>query len=123
MHSRIEQLNKIIGSDALAFGYFQQFNDRAFHNLRLGFYGLSNIIHCDFLFSPDPLPLSVQNCTLSLIADLAGWVSRQRLSNGLLQDCAVNRRGWLAKYRHGTRWREARCAAWNRKLQQSKPTP
>jgi hypothetical protein len=27
-------------------GYFQQFNESAFHNLRLGFRGLSNIIHC-----------------------------------------------------------------------------
>jgi len=27
MHSRVQQVNKISGSDALALGYFQQFND------------------------------------------------------------------------------------------------
>src|SRR5579871_4678314 len=36
-----------------------------------------HIYPSDFLrFSLDPLPLSVQNCTLSLIIDLAGWISR-----------------------------------------------
>jgi hypothetical protein len=46
MHSRVQQLNKISGSNALALGYFQQFNDSAFHNLRLGSCGLPNTIHC-----------------------------------------------------------------------------
>src|SRR5882672_11417714 len=99
MHSRVQQLNKISRSDALALGYFQQFNDSAFHNLRLGFRGLSDVIHCHLLsimhfceakrtsikFSLDRLPLSVQNGTLSLIADLAGWVSRD--GNGCRTDC------------------------------------
>ncbi len=30
----------------MALGYFQQFNDSAFHNLRLRFRGLSNTVHC-----------------------------------------------------------------------------
>ena len=86
MHSRVQQFNKIIPSDTLALCYFQQFNDSAFHNLRSGFRGLSNAVHCHLLgimhfgeakrtfvtFSLDRLPLSVPNCTLSLIADLAG---------------------------------------------------
>jgi hypothetical protein len=38
-------LHKINGSDALPLGDLQQFNDRALHNLRLGFCGLSRIIH------------------------------------------------------------------------------
>jgi hypothetical protein len=45
MHSRVQQLHKISGSDAVALGYFQQFNDRAFHHLRIGFCGLSQIIY------------------------------------------------------------------------------
>jgi hypothetical protein len=44
LHSWVQQLNKISGSDALVLCYFQQFNESAFHNLGLGFCGLSNFI-------------------------------------------------------------------------------
>jgi hypothetical protein len=49
LHSGVQQLNKISGSDALAVGYAQQFNDSAFHKLRLGLCGLSSIIHCTLI--------------------------------------------------------------------------
>jgi hypothetical protein len=45
LHSGVQQLNKISGSDALTLGDVQQFNDSAFHKLRLRLCGLSNIIH------------------------------------------------------------------------------
>src|ERR1700758_2001919 len=93
-HSRLQQLNKIIGSDALALGYFQQFNDRAFHNLRLGFYGLSNIIHCDLLFfagssaAVSSKPHTFANCRCSRM-HLQTTVVEQIVAG----TCAVNRRG------------------------------
>jgi hypothetical protein len=52
MHSRVQQLNGISGCDHLALSYFQQFDDSAFHNLRLGFCGLSKIVHRSVQFRP-----------------------------------------------------------------------
>jgi hypothetical protein len=96
MYSRVQQLNKIIRRDALALGYFQQFNDSAFHNLRLRFCGLSNAIHCHPLivmhfceanvrhpsdFSEIFAGLSTDVCSklhTFVSDDLAGWVFRRR---------------------------------------------
>ena len=46
LHSGVQQLNKISGSDAVPLGYVQQFNDSAFHNVRIGFCGISNFTRC-----------------------------------------------------------------------------
>jgi hypothetical protein len=44
-HSGVQHLNQISGSDALALGYVQQFNDSAFHQFGLGLCGLSKPFH------------------------------------------------------------------------------
>ena len=49
LHSGVQQLDKLSGSDASAVGYAQQFHDSAFHNLRLGLCGLSSIVHCTLI--------------------------------------------------------------------------
>jgi hypothetical protein len=88
-HSRVQQLNEITGSDAFLLGQFQQFQDRALHNLALSFCGLPDVIHWSpykrhvlvnkalhlsevLRFSPDRLPLSVQNCTPAVTARMPG---------------------------------------------------